>query len=264
MHLDVVDLRNFYYRSNLGRVAKKAVRDKVEYLWPAKDMSGLTMAGFGFAIPLLRSYMKTAHRVIALMPGQQGAMPWPSGQPNVSILCNETLWPLQAGQVDRVILMHGLETSEHATAVLQECSRVLVSQGRALFIVPNRSGLWARRDATPFGFGRPYTLSQLETQAKQAGFTVERHVTALYTPPTTKRSWLKISNWLEHTGASLPYIAVGGVILLEVVKQTYAPMRPGLAERVRRPLSVLEPSLPEPKPAGKIYTNHKVAGSKTV
>ncbi len=29
MHLDVLDLRSFYYRTNLGRVAQKAVRDQV-------------------------------------------------------------------------------------------------------------------------------------------------------------------------------------------------------------------------------------------
>ena len=38
MHLDVVDLRNFYYRTQLGRVAQRAIRDKVkaeaEYVGP--------------------------------------------------------------------------------------------------------------------------------------------------------------------------------------------------------------------------------------
>ena len=34
--------------------------------------------------------------------------------------------------------------------------------------MPNRSGLWARRDVTPFGFGRPYSFGQLESAAAQA------------------------------------------------------------------------------------------------
>ena len=59
--------------------------------------------------------------------------------------------------------------------------------GRALFIVPNRGGLWARRDATPFGFGRPYTLSQLEAQLRAHDFLPERDVAALFQPPTSKR-----------------------------------------------------------------------------
>ena len=35
MHLDVLDLRNFYYRTQLGRAAQRAIRDKVETMWPA-------------------------------------------------------------------------------------------------------------------------------------------------------------------------------------------------------------------------------------
>ena len=99
MHLDVLDLRQFYYRTQLGRTAQKAVRDQVTRLWPADAAKGMTVAGFGFAVPLLRPYLTTAARVIGLMPGQQGVMPWPAGQANVSVLCAETLWPLQAGQV---------------------------------------------------------------------------------------------------------------------------------------------------------------------
>ena len=156
MHLDVVDLRNFYYRTQLGRVAQRAIRDTVMSLWP--DAQGQTVAGFGFAVPLLRPYLGDARRVIGLMPGPQGVMPWPAGMPNVSVLCEETNWPLSTGFVDKLVVMHGLEVSEHPSELLEECSRVLGPGGRALFIVPNRSGLWARRDGTPFGFGQALFL----------------------------------------------------------------------------------------------------------
>ena len=92
MHLDVLDLRNFYYRTQLGRAAQKAIRDQVVALWP--EATGRTVAGFGFAVPLLRPYLAEARRVIGLMPGQQGVMPWPVGMENVSVLCEETRWPL--------------------------------------------------------------------------------------------------------------------------------------------------------------------------
>jgi SAM-dependent methyltransferase len=247
MHLDVLDLRQFYYRTRLGRVAQKAVRDRMLRLWP--EASGQTVAGFGFAVPLLRPYLKDARRVIGLMPGQQGVMPWPAGQKNVSVLCEETLWPVQTGSVDRLVLMHALETSEQPGAVLNECARVLGPGGKALFIVPNRSGLWARRDATPFGFGRPYSLSQLEAQVKAAGFVPERHVSALFAPPSSTKFWMRTSEMLERLGQRMPDLRAGGVIMLEVSKQMPAPTRPGLAERVRRPLRMLEPSLPEAEPA---------------
>jgi SAM-dependent methyltransferase len=102
------------------------------------------------------------------------------------VLCREGLWPLETGHADKLVCLHGLETSEHPAAVLQECSRVLGPGGRALFIVPNRGGMWARRDKTPFGFGRPYTLGQLEAQLKRHDFVPERHCAALFSPPSDK------------------------------------------------------------------------------
>lgn len=181
MHLDVLDLRQFYYRTRLGRIAQKAVRDQVLALWP--EAKGQTVIGFGFAVPLLRPYLADARRVIGLMPAEQGVMPWPAGLENVSVLCREGRWPIQTGFADRIVCLHGLETSEHPSAVLEECARVLGPGGRALFIVPNRSGMWARRDVTPFGFGRPYSLSQLEAQLKRHDFVPERHAAALFAPP---------------------------------------------------------------------------------
>ncbi|PTE17544.1 methyltransferase domain-containing protein [Phaeovulum veldkampii] len=242
MHLDVLDLRNFYYRTQLGRAAQKAVRDRVLALWPAtaSEIAGQTVVGYGFAVPLLRPYLAHARRVIGLMPGQQGVMPWPAGMPNVSVLCEETRWPLETGLVDRLILLHGLETSEHPSALLEEAWRVLGPGGRALLIVPNRAGLWAPRETTPFGFGRPYTLGQLDAQARRAGFVPERHAAALYIPPSGRRFWLRSAQMWEGMGQKVSGLLAAGVVMLEVSKQVHAPRRGGLGEAVRRPLSVLE------------------------
>lgn len=243
MHLDVLDLRNFYYRTQLGRVAQKAIRDQVSLLWPPGP--GQTVVGFGFAAPLLRPYLDSARRVIALMPAPQGVMAWPAGMANVSVLCEEVQWPIETGMVDRLVVLHGLETSDHPAALLEECRRVLGPGGKAIFIVPNRAGLWARRDATPFGFGRPYSLGQLDAQLRQAGFVTERHRAALFIPPTSRRFWLRSAQMWENIGLRVTSALAGGVLLIEVSKQVYAPTRPGLAEAVRRPLKVLE-GLPSP------------------
>lgn len=248
MHLDVRDLRNFYYRTNLGRVAQKAIRERVLRLWP--EAHGQTVVGFGFAVPVLRPYLGDSRRVIGLMPGPQGVMPWPVGQPNVSVLCQESNWPLETGMVDKLLVLHGLETSENPTVLLEECSRVLGPGGRAMFIVPNRAGLWARRDGTPFGFGRPYSMSQLESQLRSHAFTSERADSALYGPPSQKRFWLRSAQMWEGVGRRVSTVLAGGVLILEVSKQTHSPQRPGLRAAVRRPLEVLE-GLPKPgvKPA---------------
>lgn len=251
MHLDVLDLKTFYYRSQLGRAAQAAVRRQVMTLWP--EAAGQTVVGFGFALPLLRPFKEQARRTIGLMPGPQGVMPWPAGQKNVSVLCEETLWPLQAGQVDKLIVMHGLETSERPSHVLDEAFRVLGPGGRAIFIVPNRAGMWARRDKTPFGYGRPYSLGQLEAQVKSHGFVPERHLSALYQPPSDARFWRKTAPFWEKAGARMPLVLAGGALVLEVSKQVYAPRNDGQREQAKSRLGVLEGiGGRAPKPVGSV------------
>lgn len=237
MHLDVIDLRSFYYRTALGRSAQRAIRDQVQAVWPT--LAGQTLVGFGFAVPLLRPYLDQAARTVALMPAPQGVMPWPPGMENVSVLCDETLWPLPTGLADRLVILHGLETSERPSDVLDEAHRVLGPGGRLLAIVPNRTGLWARGDSTPFGFGRPYSMAQLEAQLKGHGFTPERSFGALYAPPTAGGFWLRTADFWEKVGRRVPWLA-GGVLMVEASKQVYAPTRGGLGAVVRRPLRVLE------------------------
>ena len=251
MHLDVRDLRNFYYRSALGRAAQGVIRANVMGFWP--EASRQTVAGFGFAVPLLRPYLKDARRVIGLMPAPQGVMPWPPGAPNVAVLCEDTLWPLETGMVDKLIVMHGLETSENPGLLLDEACRVLGPGGCALFIVPNRAGLWSRSDRTPFGYGHPYSAGQLESLLKTHGFEIRRHASALYQPPSGRRFWLRTGKVWERMGKALPVITGGGVLIVEVSKQVPAPTRPGLAEAVRKPLRILDGiTQPAPKPARRV------------
>lgn len=246
MHLDVQDLRNFYYRSALGRAAQKTVRNEMLKIWP--EAHGQTVVGFGFAVPLLRPYLADARRVVALMPAPQGVMPWPAGMPNVSVLCPETLWPLETGHVDKLVLMHGLEVSDHPSALLEECWRVLGPGGSALFILPNRGGLWSRSDSTPFGFGRPYSQGQLESQLRAHHFMPVTHMTTLYQPPSHKRFWRKTASMWERFGGSVSVLGAGGVLMVEATKRVNAPTGPGLRDAVRKPLGVLAPK-PEAKPA---------------
>lgn len=247
MHLDVTELRDFYYRSALGRAAQRVLREELLKLWP--EAKGQAVAGYGFAVPLLRPYLPDARRVIALMPGPQGVMPWPAGQPNVSLLCEETLWPIATGFLDKLVVMHGLEASEQPAALLEECWRALGPGGRAVFVVPNRAGLWSRTDDTPFGFGRPYTMGQLEAVLRSHRFVVERGLSTLYQPPSVRKLWRRVGGMMEAAGRHLPVLAAGGVLMVEVAKQVAQPTRPGLAEAVRRPIRAMEGL---PAPAGRL------------
>lgn len=246
MHLDVQTLHAFYYRSPLGRVAQATIRNQVLRFWP--EAQGQTVAGYGFSVPLLRPYLQGARRVIGLMPAPQGVMPWPAGMPNVSVLCEEGFWPLETGHVDRLIVMHGLETSDHPGRVLDEAYRVLGPGGQALFIVPNRSGLWAQSDETPFGYGRPYSLGQLESLLKAHDFIPDAHVSVLYQPPSTRRFWMKTGPFWERTGRAIPAVMAGGVMMVAAAKR-HPPRPKGVQERalVLNPLGVLQPP-PKAKP----------------
>ena len=246
MRPSVQDLRDFYFSDPLGRTARVAIRNQVREIWP--EAKGQTMAGFGFALPLLSPYLADARRVIALMPGAQGAMAWPREGGNAAVLCEETIWPLDTGRVDKLVVMHGLEISERVSALLDECWRVLGPGGQALFIVPNRASLWARSDRTPFGFGTPYTLGQLDVLLRRHNFRVLRHGAALFQPPSRRRFWHRLGALIGRTGRYLPAWLAGGVVYVLVTKHVRTPA--GTSERVTNPLpigglaGIAKPALP--------------------
>lgn len=248
MHLDVLELRAFYYRTRLGRSAQRVLQESLRSLWP--DTHDLNVVGYGFAAPMLRPFLTDARRVLSLMPNGQGVMAWPIGGPNLSALVEETRWPIEAGSVDRLIVIHGLETCDSPGALMAEIWRVLAPGGRVIFIVPNRSGVWARRDATPFGYGRPYSMGQLESLMRANRFEPQRQTAALYAPPTHRRFWLQTSYILERLGRRFEPRVIAGALIAEATKQVYA--RPPSSGKVAvpGPLDVLEGlTRPVPEPA---------------
>ncbi len=254
MHLDVVDLQKFYYGTHLGAQAQRRLQLRVRELWPR--VTGLSVAGFGFAAPLMRPLKREATRLLVMMPAGQGVAQWPREGPNAAALVEPCDWPLQTGFLDRLVLAHGLETADHPARLLDECWRVLAPEGRLLIIAPNRSGLWARRDATPFGFGRPYSFDQLNTQLAQHGFEIERRRGALYFPPSHRRFWLRAGGLIERLGQRLDAQRLAGVLMVEAVKRVPAP-RSGLRERAAAPLeaigSIIRPGArPAPAPQRRL------------
>ncbi len=251
MHLDVVDLRAFYYRTKLGRTAQRVLQERLREFWP--ETTGMTVAGFGFAAPFLRPFMQDAARLICMMPGQQGVMPWPPGEDNRSVLVEETLWPIAPGSIDRLIVAHGLETCERANALLEEIWRSLAPGGEVVFVLPNRSGSWSRSDATPFGYGRPYSFGQAEAQLRAHNFIPDQHKAALYGPPSHKPVWLKTAGMWERFGRRLDAQLIAGVLMIQATKQIYATPRPGSKVLVPGPLEVLEGLAgARPKPATQL------------
>jgi hypothetical protein len=115
--------------------------------------------------------------------------------------------------------------------MLREVWRVLKDDGRLLVVAPNRIGLWAHWDSTPFGQGQPYSPGQIGRLLAASLFRVERRDTALYVPPTAWRVVLRSARLIERVGRGVvPTLA--GVTLTEAVKDVYAAMP--LRETVRR------------------------------
>ncbi|MCC0016775.1 MAG: methyltransferase domain-containing protein [Rhodobiaceae bacterium] len=238
MWTDVADLRDFY-AGPLGGVARRLIARQIGELWP--DVSGERLAGVGFAAPFLANYIDSAERLLAFMPARQGVINWPAQGPSVSALVEEDDLPLTDAAVERIMLVHCLENADFPAAVLKEAWRVLAPGGRLIAVAPNRRGLWARVDNSPFGHGRPFSRSQLTLLLKETGFSPANWREALFVPPLERFGLLRAAAAFERAGNILP-LMFGGVLIVEAQKQflTARPIR--ALERVRRTL----PGLAEP------------------
>jgi SAM-dependent methyltransferase len=243
MTIDVVDLRNFYGQ-RLGAVARHFVGRGIRRRWTAAQ--GQRLLGLGYATPYLGLFREEAERCLAFMPAAQGVVKWPSNRPALSALVEEFELPLPDAAMDRVLLVHALENSHDATALLREVWRVLASGGQLLAVVPNRRGLWARMDTTPFGHGRPYSRSQITQLLREAWFTPVSWGEALYVPPIERGWFLRSALAWERVGATLS-APFAGVHLVEATKQVYRAI-PARREK-RKLVPALEPAL-APSPGG--------------
>jgi SAM-dependent methyltransferase len=237
MSIDVVDLRAFYSQ-RLGTVARHFVGRGIREHW--NETQGLRLLGIGYAGPYLGLFRDEAERCLAFMPAAQGVVKWPTVRPTLSALVDDLELPLPDASIDRVLLVHALENSQNPTALLREVWRVLASGGQLLAVVPNRRGLWARMDTTPFGHGRPYSRSQITSLMRDAWFTPVSWSEALYVPPIQRGWFLRSAVAWERVGATLS-APFAGVHIVDATKQVYRPIPARREKRVLVP--ALKPAL---------------------
>jgi SAM-dependent methyltransferase len=223
MATDIYAAADFYATAR-GAVAGRLVRERLEQLWPADGAGGcvhLSVLGLGYAAPYLDLWRDVAARCVAAIPGAASAVGWPAGAANRCCTVPEDALPFPDLSFDRVLLVHGLEASENARPLLREVWRVLRDDGRLLVVVPNRVGVWALVESTPFGQGQPYSPGQIGRLLAASLFRVERRDTALYLPPVNMRLLLQGARLWESCGRALvPRLA--GVTITEAVKDLYA------------------------------------------
>jgi SAM-dependent methyltransferase len=218
MWTDAVDLRDFY-ATTLGRVARRMIIRRLRQIWV--DVHGLTILGLGYATPFLGAFRGEAERVIAMAPAAQGVLHWPADNAPLTVLVDENGLPLADRSIDRVLLVHALECAEHIRPMMREVWRVLSDGGRLIVIAPNRRGLWAQFERTPFGHGRPYSPAQLSHGLRDAMFTPHRANFALFVPPVRSRMLLSSAGAFEEIGERW-FSTFAGVIAFEATKQIYA------------------------------------------
>ncbi len=218
MWTDVVDTRDFY-ASPLGMVARRMIRRRIREFWP--DVSGMRVLGLGFATPYLRPFVDEAERTIAAMPAGQGVLHWPNDGNGLTVLTDEMELPFEDLSMDRVLLVHAMENAEPIRPLLREIWRVMAGSGKLLIITPNRRGLWARFERTPFGHGRPYSRRQLTSALRETMFTPSQIESALFVPPVSSRMILSSCMAWEKLG-NAAFARFGGVLMCEATKQIYA------------------------------------------
>jgi SAM-dependent methyltransferase len=210
-----------FYRAPPGEVAARLIGARIAAIWPAGPPMDVLGLGWSAAFPVAG-----LGRRVSITPPGLGRMPG-------SACAAEWRLPLPDGCMDRILVVHALEASEGAHALLRECWRVLRDDGRLLVVVPNRLGSWALFDHTPFGQGRPYSRGQLRRLLEAQLFRVTRHDAALFVPPFPWRFALRGAALWDRLGRRFAR-RLAGVTLIEAQKDMFSAVPAGAVAVGRR------------------------------
>jgi SAM-dependent methyltransferase len=202
-----------FYATPRGQAAAAAITQRLSAIWP--DLAGMSVLGLGYPAPFLPLWQTRAYRCLNATSSQHA--PAPRG----SCSADAMRLPFPDLAFDRILVIHGVEPYGNDERLLRELWRVLKDDGRLLVVAPNRMGLWAHVDSTPFGQGQPYSQGQIDRLLASGMFRPERRDRALFTPPSHMPVILRLARFWEKAGhALIPQLA--GVTLTEAVKDVYA------------------------------------------
>jgi SAM-dependent methyltransferase len=168
----------------------------------------------------LRFTLDKAERVLAFMPARQGASAWPREGPSHTVLCDPLEMPLTDAAVDLIVAVHAFEHIADADELMRELWRVAAPNARLMIVVPRRQGIWARTDNTPFGYGNPYSRSQMERLLRAHSFIPEHWRDALYLPPSQRSLVLKSTRLFERVGRIIMPM-FSGVMVVSARKELF-------------------------------------------
>ncbi|MBF0369978.1 MAG: methyltransferase domain-containing protein [Magnetococcales bacterium] len=208
-----------WYATPLGQETSRLLGDAMAG-WLGERKVERTF-GFGYTQPYLDRMQYWTEGLVGASPAEMGVAPWPRfGENRIALVRPDTL-PFADESFDRVVMIHLLEGSHSAKVTLRESWRILRPGGRLLVVTPNRGGFWARRDVTPFGWGRPFSPRQLQELLQGGFFLLRQSRYALFLPPLSGERWIKAASAWERAGERW-FAPLGGVILCEAEKVVYA------------------------------------------
>ena len=249
MRLDVIELKEFYDGTELGRTTKELINRILDNKINAE--TGSLTVGFGFACPFLENKIKDTgnKNFLLLMPSEQGVISWPSKSKSVTALVDEVSWPVNTSAADLILISHGLEVSDNQDLLLQEVLRVLKDSGKLVILVPNRTGFWARSDLTPFGFGRPYSVSQLSKLLIDNKFQILVTSATLLMPPTDNKFLFNSFKFIDQITTKYTSKVLGGVLVILAKKQIHLANTIKISDTIKVPLEIFDGLIkPKPKP----------------
>lgn len=220
MLVSAADLQQFY-ASPLGRkLARDCAKGLAGLKPPAKSDA---VIGFGYTAPFLDKFAAASRARRAFMPAAMAeAGGLPSGH-NAELVDMERKFPLDDAAEDCVLAIHALEFCPDAQAMLRELWRILTPRGRLILLVPNRRGLWAHSEKTPFGHGQPYSRRQLAEMLGKNGFDFGEIAEYAHFLPHKANRLTPVSKIYEKLAKRFfPYF--GGVLLVEAQKRLYNPL----------------------------------------
>lgn len=214
--LDEVRSADVFYDTSAGAGVVRLLGRRLADCWP--DLRGLNVLGLGHTTPFLADLKDQAALTVAAHLGTL---------PDVALSHRQAECVVSGGclpfpdlSFDRILMVHALETAPSGRELLRSAWKVLRDNGKLVLIVPNRRGLWAWSDTTPYGQGTPYSQRQVCRLLQEAMFHVEMCETALYPPLFPLLRHPRLSAAIERSGAAiLP--ACGGVVILEAVKNLW-------------------------------------------
>lgn len=216
----VAELKAFY-TTQKGKLVQAFIAKQIKAV--CTNIKDSQVVGLGFALPYLGSFLAKDKKnyVAAAMPYSSGVIHWPPERRNRTLISDESELPFPDESVDLMVVVHVLEYSSEVREMMREIWRVLHPGGKLIVIVPNRQGIWAHIEGSPFSHGQPYSCIQLSNLLKDSMFVPLSWRTILFAWPSNWHLVLRLTSLFEWMGRLL-FPMLGGIVMIEAEKQIYS------------------------------------------